>query len=128
MITPGFRPPAAKPGTSIAKAFRDLQREEENYRIPFQGDMRQWSMPGGTVFTRDAKPQVFLHPWRVFRRGARAATISVGYQQFTSTVNGVVPVIGKVLLDDASGPVLDLSTVGPNADLESYIFLQVTID
>lgn len=132
MINSGFRAPEVKPGGSIAHGWKALQKEEENWRIPFQGDFLQWQMPGGTILQQRGLPNVFLHPWRVtlsVTRSAQAAVIRPG------RVNGVIPNIGDVRLDgyiskdQPTGPVptLDLKD-GPGPDMESWICVQTAID
>ena len=131
MIRESFNVPPAKPGTSIKKAFEDLQKEEDAWRIQRHGTMRMSQQPRGTTLAADVRPQVFLHPWRSVLGPNRTVLIRPG------RVNSVVPTIKGVRLD---GKISDTSTAGPlpifelgdsvepSPELESFVCLQVCVD
>jgi len=125
-----FTAPKAKRGDSIAQAYEQFRREEEAWRIHFNGQQRQWRTPHGVIINVDSPGATFLHPWLCNLGPDNTVLIRQG------RINLQPARIDGVTLDGkgADGAAAEIPTfqipkeAKPNKDLESFVCAQVEID
>ena len=113
-------------GDAILPAWNKLLNWAKQFRVFAGRGIRLTRTPNGTYVVADLQASAWDHPFRV-TLGSKELTVGIG------TLNNRIPTINGVPLDGAqagkahAAPKLKL-TSGPNAELRSWVCLQVRVD
>ena len=108
-------------GDAILPAWNKLLNWAKQFRVLAGRGIRLTRTPNGTYIVADLQASTWDHPFRVMLSGKE---VTVG----TGTLNNRIPTINGVPLDGAQAvPKLKLAS-GPNAELRSWVCLQVRVD
>jgi hypothetical protein len=108
-------------GDAILPAWNKLLNWTKQFRVLAGRGIRLTRTPNGTYIVADLQASTWDHPFRVMLSG-KEVTVGMG------TLNNRIPTINGVPLDGAQAvPRLKLAS-GPNAELRSWVCLQVRVD
>ena len=108
-------------GDAILPAWNKLLNWAKQFRVLAGRGIRLTRTPNGTYIVADLQASTWDHPFRVMLSG-KEVTVGMG------TLNNRIPTINGVALDGAQAvPKLKLAS-GPNAELRSWVCLQVRVD
>jgi hypothetical protein len=113
-------------GDAILPAWNKLLNWAKQFRVFAGRGIRLTRTPNGTYIVADLQASTWDHPFRV-SLGGKELTIGMG------TLNNRIPTINGLPLDGAQAgkaqavPKLKL-TSGPNAELRSWVCLQLRVD
>jgi len=108
-------------GDAILPAWNKLLNWAKQFRVLAGRGIRLTRTPNGTYIVAELQASAWDHPFRVMLSG-KEVTVGMG------TLNNRIPTINGVALDGAQAvPKLKL-TSGPNAELRSWVCLQVRVD
>ena len=108
-------------GDAILPAWNKLLNWAKQFRVLAGRGIRLTRTPNGTYIVADLQASTWDHPFRVML-GGKEVTVGMG------TLNNRIPTINGVPLDGAQAvPRLKLAS-GPNAELRSWVCLQVRVD
>ncbi len=108
-------------GDAILPAWNKLLNWAKQFRVLAGRGIRLTRTPNGTYIVAELQASAWDHPFRVMLSG-KEVTVGMG------TLNNRIPTINGVALDGAQAvPKLKLTGV-PNAELRSWVCLQVRVD
>lgn len=113
-------------GDAILPAWNKLLNWAKQFRVFAGRGIRLTRTPNGTYVVAEPQASAWDHPFRV-TLGGKELTVGIG------TLNNRIPTINGVPLDGAQAgkahatPKLKL-TSGPNAELRSWVCLQLRVD